>query len=275
MTQLRSFGFGGGAQSVGALVLAAQGKIDYQTFLFCHTGKDSERVETLDYLERYAKPFAAAHGITLIELRYTRKRDGAQPTVYEAMQSGRDIIPMYTAMTTTKNLARRGEPIKLSRTCTADWKAGVVAHWQKVNGATAENPATHALGISVDEFERMRNDSGFAWQKLDYPLVHMRLTRQDLINITNRAGLPTPPKSRCRWCPFQSVASWREYRDTDPDGFQVAVELEATVIARRAAKGQNPAYLTRRLIPLEQAIDGQQATFDDVDDACESGFCMV
>lgn len=273
---IRTFGFGGGVQSMGALVLAVHGKIEYQTFLFCHTGDDSEDPATLDYLERYAKPYAAAHGIDLIEIRYTRKRDGAQPTIYQAIQSGRDIIPMYTAMTTTKNAKRKGEAIHLSRTCTADWKAAVAAKWQKKHGATAENPGVHGLGISVDEFERMKNYSGFAWQVLSYPLVDMRLTRQDLMNIIEREGLPVPPKSACYFCPFHSVNTWRVMRDTRPELFQKAVELEREANARRAAKGHAPAYLNRRLVPIEQAIAGrQESLFDELENSCESGYCMT
>ncbi|WP_254897837.1 hypothetical protein [Kitasatospora sp. NA04385] len=35
---IRSFSFGGGVQSTAALVLAAQGRIDYRTFLFANVG---------------------------------------------------------------------------------------------------------------------------------------------------------------------------------------------------------------------------------------------
>jgi len=274
MTTVRTFGYGGGVQSTGALVLAAQGALDYRMFLFCHTGEDSEDPATLEYLERYAKPFADANGIELLTIRYTRKRDGAQPTILEAIAAGRDIIPMYFEMTRAKDPKRNGEPQRLSRTCTADWKASVAAKWQKEHGATADDPGVHGLGISLDEFERMRSSSGFAWQTLDYPLVRMRLTRQDLINVIVRAGLPEPPKSACYFCPHHSVATWRAMRDKRPELFEKAKALEADVNVRRAAKGLSSAYLNRKLVPIDQAVAGEQASLD-FDDACESGFCMT
>src|SRR5258708_98613 len=46
---LKVFSFGGGVQSVAALVLAAQGKIDYRHFVFCNVGDDSENPATLEY----------------------------------------------------------------------------------------------------------------------------------------------------------------------------------------------------------------------------------
>lgn len=54
---IKVFSFGGGQQSVAALVLAAQGRIDYRTFLFANVGDDSERKGTLAYVEQ-------AYGIT-------------------------------------------------------------------------------------------------------------------------------------------------------------------------------------------------------------------
>lgn len=270
---LRTFGFGGGVQSMGALVLAAQGKLDYHTFLFCHTGEDSEDPATLEYKARYAEPYAAMHGIELITIRYTRKRDGAQPTLLEAIESGRDIIPMFIEMTRSKDPRRNGEPQRLSRTCTSDWKVAVATKWQKEHGATAQHPCVHGLGISLDEFHRM-NTSKIAWQVLDYPLVSMRLTRQDCINIIESVGLPVPPKSACYFCPFHSINVWREMRDSRPDLFEKAVDLERRINERRAEKGIEPIYLNRRLVPLSQAVAGHQESFD-FDDACESGFCMT
>ncbi|MFJ4917205.1 phosphoadenosine phosphosulfate reductase, partial [Streptomyces sp. NPDC088726] len=68
MTALRTFSFGGGWQSMAALVLAAQGGIDYRTFLFANVGDDSENPGTLAYFTEHAAPYAAAHGLDLIEL---------------------------------------------------------------------------------------------------------------------------------------------------------------------------------------------------------------
>jgi len=68
---LRTFSFGGGVQSTAALVLASQSKIDFQTFLFANVGADSENPATIEYVEKFSKPFAGAHGIELIELQRT------------------------------------------------------------------------------------------------------------------------------------------------------------------------------------------------------------
>ncbi|WP_256918783.1 hypothetical protein [Streptomyces hilarionis] len=41
-TQVKSFSFSGGVQSMAAMVLAATGELDYRTFLMANVGDDSE-----------------------------------------------------------------------------------------------------------------------------------------------------------------------------------------------------------------------------------------
>ncbi|MEU8804899.1 hypothetical protein AB0C35_45775, partial [Spirillospora sp. NPDC048819] len=59
---IRAFSYGGGWQSTAALVLAAQGHIDFDRFLFANVGDDSEHPATLRYIREHAAPYAAAHG---------------------------------------------------------------------------------------------------------------------------------------------------------------------------------------------------------------------
>ena len=59
---LRVVSYGGGVQSTSLLVLAAQNKIDYKTFLFCNVGDDSEHPDTIKYVHEVAMPYAKEHG---------------------------------------------------------------------------------------------------------------------------------------------------------------------------------------------------------------------
>ena len=79
-TVKRYFSFGGGVQSTAVLVLAAQGRVQYDAFLFSNVGNDSENPATIAYVENVAKPFAAAHGIELVELQ-KRRRTGEAVTL--------------------------------------------------------------------------------------------------------------------------------------------------------------------------------------------------
>ncbi len=263
---IRAFSYGGGVQSTAALVLAAQGKIDYRTFLFCNVGDDSENPETLRYVHEVAMPYASAHGIDLQELHATRY--GQPETLY-----GRLTRPESRAI---------GIPIRMSngapgnRSCTKDFKIMIVARWLRSHGATKSEPATVGLGISLDEFQRARNESGIAYEKLDYPLLRMRLSRQDCINIIFHAGLPIPPKSSCWFCPFHSLRAWQEMRQNEPELFQRACNLEAYINEKRTTGLQkDKVWLTRKLIPLAKATTDltQDSLFED--DMCESGYCFM
>ena len=79
----RSFSFGGGWQSVAAMVLTAQGVLDFDVFLFANVGDDSEHPGTLAYFHQYAAPFAKAHGIELVELHKVVKGTGETRTLLE------------------------------------------------------------------------------------------------------------------------------------------------------------------------------------------------
>jgi hypothetical protein len=266
---IRTFSFGGGVQSMAALVLAAEGKLKYDAFLFCNVGEDSEHPATLEYFRDYAQPFAAGASIPLHELR-RNVSGGDVRTLYQKLtdpEDKADIIPFFLDRTGARS----------ERACTSEFKIRVVAKWLKAAGATKADPASTALGISMDEYHRMRSNSGIAWQTLEYPLVDLRLHRQDCRNIIERAGLPIPPKSACWFCPFHTRAGWQKMKDHDPDLFAKACDLEATVNEKRARRGKEPVRLTRHRMPLAETVrDGLQLEFSDTDlGMCESGYCMT
>ncbi len=266
---MKVFSYGGGVQSTAALVLAAQSKIDYHTFLFCNVGLDSENPATLTYVQEIIKPYAQANGIELIELQKHR-RNGDVDTVY-----GRITRPGSRSIGIP---VRLGSGAPSNRTCTVDFKILVVARWTKRQGATKEAPATVGLGISLDEFQRMRSDSGIDHEKLDYPLITLRLDRSACVEIIRHAGLPVPPKSSCWFCPFHSVRAWQEMRHASPDLFDKAVKLEQTINERRVSQGRDHVWFTNKLKPLDKVTTDltQHALFaSNETDTCESGYCMV
>lgn len=262
--------YGGGVQSTALLVLAAQGKIDNKTFLFCNVGDDSENPDTLQYVRQIATPFAADHGIAVIELQKVL-RSGEPETIYGRI---------------TKEGSRSIEiPIRMSngapgnRSCTADFKVKVVDRWLREHGAKKEH-AQVALGISLDEFQRVKpnmDPSTLAWKENVFPLIDLRMDRQDCMNVIQRAGLPVPPKSSCYFCPFHRMEVWQEMRQKQPDLFWKAAALEKTINERRKNLGKNNVWLTRKLIPLALATTDmvQGSLFQDDDEVCDSGYCFM
>jgi hypothetical protein len=260
--------YGGGVQSVAALVLAAQGVIDYRDFVFCNVGVDSENPRTLTYYRDNALPFALAHDLTMTELQYIR-RDGTTDTILKRLTrpEGRSIgIPVRMS---------NGAPGR--RACTVDFKIRRTDCWLRQQGAKKRG-AIVGMGISLDEFQRMKTNTDpktLSWKTLDYPLIDLRLDRAACIRIIQAAGLPVPPKSACWFCPFHSIAAWQEMRQDDPELFARATDLEAFLIQKRTKLGRYPAYFTAKGKPLPMAISehAQPSLFED--EVCESGYCFV
>ena len=263
---LRAFAFGGGVQSTACLVLAAQGRIDFPTFLFANVGADSENPATLDYAENIAKPYAARHGLDLVELAKV-KRGGDIETIMSRIHSTARSVPIPARMS-------NGAPG--NRTCTVDFKIAVLDKWLKRHGATPDTPAVLGLGISLDELHRAHTDRpGEEFKRKSYPLLDLRMTRQDCMNVIKQAGLPIPPKSSCYFCPFHTMGEWQRLRREYPDLFQKSVELEEYLNTKRATLGKDRVWLTRHARPLAEVV-GDQGVLEGVfDDNCDSGYCLV
>jgi PP-loop superfamily ATP-utilizing enzyme len=193
--------YGGGVQSSALLVLAAQRKIDVSTFLFANVGDDSEYPKTLTYVREIAMPYAAKHGIDLCILNRHR-RDGSIETLWERlMREGSRSLPIPVRMS-------NGAPGR--RSCTVDFKIRVTGKWLKQHGASAVDPATLAIGISVDEIHRANNRRQESYERIVYPLLDLRLRRTDCMRIIAEAGLPIPTKSSCFFCPFHRPSTWAD-----------------------------------------------------------------
>ena len=263
--QIRAFSFGGGVQSTAAMVLQAQGEIDFPLFIFANVGDDSEHPDTLAYFNEVHVPFAEAHGIELVEVKRTWK-DGSQYSLLQQIERLPKSIPI-------PGYLESGKPWK--RTCTASWKIEVVVKTLKQLGATKENPAVVGMGISTDEMQRARTDQPIPEERLVYPLIDLGLSRQDCEDITKQAGLPPAPRSACWFCPFHTTAYWHDLADNRPDLFQAAVELEDKMSERAQVSVGSKMRLGRKG-PLRNIVAQGRLSFDpEGPEECDSGNCFT
>lgn len=263
--------FGGGQQSMAIMVMAAHGELPYRRFYFCNVGDDSEYPATLRYVEEYAKPYAAENGLALVELR-------------RVIQSGPDKGQERTLLQEIRRPGSRSIPFPMrvangmpgTRACTEKYKRQLVARETRRRGATPEQPAQLAIGISLDEIGRAK-DSNIAHQVNVHPLLDLGLRRTDCQRIITAVGLPVPPKSACWFCPMKTPEQWRRMRQEEPNHFADACRLETEMIARRANLGKDPMYMTRFGKPLAEAIpDGTDPLpFFDEDDGCDDSACFT
>lgn len=258
------FSCGGGVQSTACLVLAAQGRIPYRTFIFANVGDNAESPHTVAYVKLVLKPYAAKHGIDWIDVAKVNRRGETVDLYGACIEDTRSIpVPMH--------YQHGGIGF---RNCTSNWKIKPIAKWIKKNA----KDCVLGVGISTDEGHRAkpaRDNDGYTKA---YPLIELGYSRSDCRHIVEVEGLPTPPKSSCWFCPYHTTEAWTHRRREDPELFEKAVNLERVLNARSVELGKDPCYLTRHARPLDRAIPHQFGLFPewlDEQDGCESGYCMT
>jgi 3'-phosphoadenosine 5'-phosphosulfate sulfotransferase (PAPS reductase)/FAD synthetase len=264
---IRAVSYGGGVQSTALLVLAASSRIDFPLFLFANTGDDSENPETLRYVSDIAVPFAQDHGVELAQLRRIM-RDGTTRTLLEEVRGQDTSIPIP---------ARMGDGGYGRKRCTDRFKIAVVRRELRRRGATADDPATVAIGISTDEIERAGAGAGPDPQDPTrlraYPLLDLGISRRECRRIIADAGLPVPPKSACVFCPLHDRETWRRIRREEPEQWETVQEVDRIIRDRAIRLGRGSMGLASSRIPIDLAVDDQMTLFDG--DGCESGWCMT
>lgn len=262
------FSCGGGVQSTAALVLAANGRIPYRTFIFANVGAQAEDPRTLHYVEHFLKPFAASSGIQWVDVE-RRRRDGTPVDLYV------DLHRPVRAINIPIRMAN-GSPG--NRNCTVEFKIKPIARWIKANALGC----TLGKGISTDEPHRATPSREDDCYTSAYPLIELGISRQDCLRIVAEAGLPQPPKSSCWFCPYKTTDQWTTMRRERPELFEQVAKLERHLNAKREAIGKDHIYISgigaRRQLPVDQAIPMQLGLFEewiDEQDGCESGYCMT
>ena len=265
---------GAGVQSSAMALMATHGEIEPlpDCAIFADTGAEPAGVYTwLDWLETKL-PFPVirvAHGDLKADVGKSR------PT-------GQYLkMPIPAWISIQENGGERPAGL-LRRQCTTDYKIRpLIKEVRKQLGIFGKRTpdeilVTQWIGISLDESMRMKN-SREKFIQHRWPLVDMRLTRQHCIEWMQKHYNVTPPRSACTFCPFHDNAEWRHIRDTYPDAWREAIEMDKKI--RDIWAGQDKKaefFLHRDRVPLDQA-DLTDAAADQLDlftNECE-GMCGV
>ena len=258
------FSCGGGVQSTACLVLAAQGRIPYKTFIFANVGDKAEDPRTIKYVAQVLKPYAEQNGIRWVDIQ-RRRRNGDPVDLFEELHRPIRSIDIPVRMT-------NGAPG--NRNCTVTFKIKPIAKWIKANAPGC----ILGKGISTDEPHRAtpsRESDGYSSA---YPLIELGISRADCLELVRTAGLPQPPKSACWFCPYKTTDQWITLRRERPELFAQAVEIENVLNQKRSEIGKDPVFMSGRCRPLADAIPDQLGLFPDwleEQDGCEAGYCMT
>jgi len=233
--------YGGGVQSTALVVLSLseQWRVDEIVHVDL---MDAESPATREYVARFREWLQREHGrdITVIERN-----------MYRDMLDNPGFTPVPW----------RGkyERFILSRQCTRQYK---VAPLQRYLYDKYDGRIGLMLGISVDEYHRMRDSSAARIEHV-YPLVDRRLTRWQCRDIIERAGLSVPYKSSCWFCPYRTPGSQLVLLQHYPQLREMADALEDRINTERRRRGQDEIIVLRADTDVEQS------------DFCEAGFCDV
>lgn len=230
---LRILSLGAGVQSSTLLLMACEGELRIDGAIFADTGWEPAAVYThLAWLEAQA----TAAGIPIYRVSDGNIRANALDPAHRFAS-----MPLYQRNADgSKGMARRQ--------CTNEYKLKPIRRQLRALGATRKHPVVSLIGISLDEYTRMR-DSDVQYVQHAYPLVDLRMTRGDCLTWLAERGYPEPQKSACIGCPYRRNKEWRQL---SPEEFADAVDFDHQI--RDEAKGsywRGERFLHDSLVPLD------------------------
>jgi hypothetical protein len=232
---MRVLSLGAGVQSSTLLLMACEGELQIDAAIFADTGWEPAAVyEHLDWLDAQA----TAAGIPMHRVAQGNIRQDALDPTHGRFAS----MPLYQQNADgTRGMARRQ--------CTSEYKLKPIRRQLKALGATRKHPVDLIIGISLDEYTRMRV-SDLQYIHHVYPLVDQRMTRGDCLGWLAQRGYPEPMKSACIGCPFRRNAAWQLLSDAE---MADAVDFDAQI--RHDPKGywRGERFLHDSLVPLSMA----------------------
>lgn len=255
MTRFTALSLGWGVQSWTLVGMVAFGELP-PIDAAIHADTTHERGATYDFARRWT-PWLKERGVKVVTV--------VPPDSGVTDNYGGMMLPAY--------MWKDDKPAQFSRQCTQNWKRAPVRRWLQANRNGL--PVEMWLGISLDEYQRMK-DSDVKYIGHRWPLIEKRMTRQDCVKWLQFHGLEVPPKSSCVFCPYHSIAGWRDVKQSAED-WQKAVDVDKAI---RKARPPYDLFVHNARIPLEE-VDlrtpqekGQLELWADTDAEC-GGVCFV
>lgn len=274
MSVFRVLSWGVGTQSTALAAMSAVGAFDLpklDVVITADTGWERQATYTA---RRFYEKWLAERGCRVeVVSAGNIRQEGSEEHIH---------IPFFT---------ETGAPLR--RQCTRHFKIRPIRRRVRellgYPASTPPHPPAGAveqwLGISLDEYQRMKS-SRVAFVKHRFPLVELRLTRQDCIDWLEAQGLPVPIKSACVGCPFRVASEWVTMQQDSPAEWQDAVSFDGeNPLAARAGSSADRLYLWRGSLPLTQVNWETEVQKEQQQESqwiqipmfieCDSGYCHV
>ena len=273
MTNLRVLSMGWGRQTWTLAAMMALGELPRVDFIV-HADTTHEMAGTYEFRRKW-EPWLGEHGLTVATVQGKRP-DVVRPDVVRPDYADQVMIPAFTL---GRADAKEGQA---QRQCTNDWKIQPIRRFIRAEldrrGVTlAKGVVESWQGISFDESYRAR-DSDVDYITNVYPLLERRLKVADCIAWLRANGLDIPPKSACTFCPFHSLAHWRQIKRRGGADWREAIAVDGAI---REKRREHITFVHPRRKPLARAVvipedfGASQSTLFGEENACDSGYCMT
>lgn len=236
--KLRVLSLGAGVQSTTIALMAARGDIPApDCAIFADTGDEPQAVyDHLAWLSSGVLPFP---------IHIAKCSRGLKAAFKEGDDEAR--IPYHV-----------GAGGLGGRQCTRNWKIRPLR--RKIRellgigprGYVAPNTVESWVGISTDEIERLK-PSGCRFIHNRHILIEARMSRQGCYKWLEERQYRRPPKSRCKYCPYQGNVGWRDLRE-NPDEWAETIEFDGWLREpAQVARFRGEVFLHADRVPLAEA----------------------
>jgi hypothetical protein len=260
--KLRVLSLGAGVQSTTIALMAARGEIPApDCAIFADTGDEPRAV--YEHLAWLRSP-----GILPFPIHITQ----CSRSLKTALQAGDEDgarIPWHV-----------GAGGMGGRNCTRNWKIRPIRRMIREllgvgpHGYVAPGTVESWVGISTDEIERIK-PSGCLFIHNRHILIEARMNRQGCYTWLEERQYRRPPKSRCKYCPFQGNEGWRDLRNS-PEEWKETLEFDRWLREpKQIARFHGEVFLHSSRVPLAQAnLTAKSGSADLFGNECE-GHCGV
>jgi len=237
---MKIISLGAGVQSSTLFLMSCYGELGKaDAAIFADT--QDEPNSAYQYLE-WLEGVGREHGIPIHRVSVGSLSEDTIDVI-EGRRARAGMIPVYV----DTSGGREGMTM---RQCTQDYKITPLRRKaRELMKAAGETEVEMWIGISTDEIQRMK-DSGVKYITHRWPLIEMRMDRNDCKKWFNKKGGKEPPRSACVYCPFHKDGEWLRLKREEPEEFQRAVEFDKRI--RHHPKLRGDVYLHRSLKPLDE-----------------------
>lgn len=221
--------YGAGVDSTAMVIRLVEMNIPIKAIIFADTGSEVPR--TYLYLSLFSDWLESKGYPRINTVKYVPRKNsakGCKAGVYESLEEQLLRLENLPAVAYGHHTCA----IKMKITPSDAW---VEAQPWAIEAFSQGKKFIKLIGYEDGEGHRVNRafKSDFDADKymLHFPLMEWGLDRAGCEEVIKKAGLPSPGKSACFFCPMRKEGEIRELAKEYPDLFQRALELEARALS--------------------------------------------